>query len=84
MKKFVFQLILSLFFASLIACNHKSNNSNNSNKNSEDYSGEINSTSDSNIDATILYDKLMTSFSNDWIERESDPDLYPGDRKSVV
>ncbi len=78
MKKFVFQLILSLFFASLIACNHKSNNSNNSNKNSEDYSGEINSTSDSNIDATILYDKLMTSFSNDWIERESDPDLYPG------
>lgn len=27
--------------------------------------------------ADLLYEKLMASFSDDWIERESDPDLYP-------
>lgn len=27
--------------------------------------------------ATDLHEKLMVSFSEDWMERESDPDLYP-------
>lgn len=30
-----------------------------------------------NRTAMVLHEKLMTSFSADWVERESDPDLYP-------
>lgn len=75
MKQFIYFLSISLLLIGLNACNHQKDN--NSNQNSEGYSEDSNPTTAQKIDATLLHDKLMSSFSDDWIERESDPDLYP-------
>lgn len=75
MKQFIYFLSISLLLIGLYACNHQKDN--NSNQNSEGYSEASNPTTVQKIDATLLHDKLMSSFSDDWIERESDPDLYP-------
>lgn len=40
-------------------------------------SGIVNTETPQNQSAEVLYKKLMSSFSNDWMEREADPDLYP-------
>jgi hypothetical protein len=75
MKQFIYFLSISLLLIGLNACNHQKDN--NSNQNSEGYSEASNPPTVQKIDATLLHDKLMSSFSDDWIERESDPDLYP-------
>lgn len=75
MKQFIYFLSISLLLIGLNACNHQKDN--NLNQNSEGYSEASNPTTVQKIDATLLHDKLMSSFSDDWIERESDPDLYP-------
>ena len=68
-------IILSLFIVSLLSCNQqKSNNTNNTVDND---TSEVNSIQQNNLIALELHDKLMSHFSEDWIERESDPDLYP-------
>lgn len=75
MLKFTNYILLSLLIVSLLSCNQqKSNNSNNTIGNN---SSEENSIKQNNQIALELHDKLMNHFSNDWIERESDPDLYP-------
>lgn len=57
-----------LFFA---ACNP-------SGKNKQGQAAVVEDTAGSTSpDAMKLHDKLMRSFSEDWMERESDPDLYP-------
>ena len=76
MKKSAYYLIISLFLIGLVACNQQSNNKR-SVQNPQEYSEDINSASAQNIDVMALHDKLMSSFSDDWIERESDPELYP-------
>ncbi|MDD2931279.1 MAG: hypothetical protein PHO39_06360 [Fermentimonas sp.] len=76
MKKTAVYLVLSLTLVSLAACNKQKDN-NNSIQESENYPESINSETTQNINALALHDKLMASFSDDWIERESDPDLYP-------
>ncbi|MDD4777835.1 MAG: hypothetical protein PHV53_06045 [Fermentimonas sp.] len=76
MKKSAYYLILSLFFIALVGCNNQSN-SKKSDQSPEEYSEDINSASPQNINVIELHDKLMSSFSEDWIERESDPELYP-------
>lgn len=76
MKKSAYYLIISLFFIGLVACNQQSSNKR-SVQNPQEYSEDINSASAQNIDVMALHDKLMSSFSDDWIERESDPELYP-------
>lgn len=75
MKQLIYFLSISLLLIGLNACNHQKDN--NLNQNSEGYSEASNPTTVQKIDATLLHDKLMSSFSDDWIERESDPDLYP-------
>ncbi len=75
MKQFIYFLSISLLLIGLNACNHQKDN--NLNQNSEGYSEASNPTTVQKIDATLLHDKLMSSFSDDWIERESDPGLYP-------
>lgn len=75
MKQFIYFLSILLLLIGLNACNHQKDN--NLNQNSEGYSEASNPTTVQKIDATLLHDKLMSSFSDDWIERESDPDLYP-------
>jgi hypothetical protein len=75
MKQFIYFLSISLLLIGLNACNHQKDN--NLNQNSEGYSEASNPTTVQKIDATLLHEKLMSSFSDDWIERESDPDLYP-------
>lgn len=75
MKKSIYYIIISLFLISFVACTQQK--SNNSVQTTENYSEENNYASVQDSDAMILHDKLMASFSDDWIERESDPDLYP-------
>ncbi len=76
MKKTSFYFILPFFLISVFACNQQKN-SNNSNSEFDNNPEETSTTSVQNIDVVVLHNKLMASFSNDWIERESDPDLYP-------
>ena len=75
MLKFTNYILLSLLIVSLLSCNQqKSNNSNNT---TDKNSSEENLIKQNNQIAIKLHDKLMNHFSSDWIERESDPDLYP-------
>lgn len=76
MKKFTFYILLSLFLIGLVACKQQINKKNENQVNDES-TAVINSQTTQNIDAIKLHDKLMASFSDDWIERESDPSLYP-------
>ena len=69
-----------LFFISFLiilfatACNqkHKKNEGN-----SVSESAIVNPNVPQNQSAEELYERLMSSFSSDWMEREADPDLYP-------
>src|SRR5690554_1278765 len=65
---FVSLFLFPLFFA---ACHS-------SGKNTQGQAAVVEDTLGSTSpDAMQLHDKLMRSFSEDWMERESDPDLYP-------
>ena len=68
-------IFLSIIILISASCNQQK--SNNSNNNSDNNSNEENSIKQNNQDALELHDKLMNHFSIDWMERESDPDLYP-------
>lgn len=63
---------LTIFFAT--ACNqqHKKNE-----ENSVSQSVTVNANAPLTQSAEELYERLMASFSDDWMEREADPDLYP-------
>lgn len=76
MNKLNSYILLTMFMVGLTACNPQSNKKNENQKYNEN-SGIINSETTQNIDVIKLHEKLMSSFSNDWIERESDPELYP-------
>ena len=69
---YIYTLILTI---SLISCNqqNRENNKNSENDNTE----ETNTIAANNKLSIEMYDKLMNSFGKDWMERESDPDLYP-------
>ena len=75
MLKITNYIFLSITILILASCNQQK--SNNSNSNSDNNSIEENSIKQNNQVALELHDKLMNHFSRDWIERESDPDLYP-------
>lgn len=63
---------LVIFFAT--ACNQQHKKSEES---GGSQSGIVDASAPQNQSAEELYERLMSSFSNDWMERESDPDLYP-------
>lgn len=63
-------LLLSLLSIVILACNPSKNNQERPPTNSE-------STAAKEQNALELHDKLMRSFGEDWVERESDPELYP-------
>ena len=69
---YIYTLILII---SLISCNqqNRENNKDSENDNTE----ETNTIAANNKLSLEMYDKLMNSFGKDWMERESDPDLYP-------
>lgn len=69
---YIYTLILII---SLISCNqqNRENNKDSENDNTE----ETNTIAANNKLSIEMYDKLMNSFGKDWMERESDPDLYP-------
>lgn len=69
---YIYTLILTI---SLISCNqqNRENNKDSENDNTE----ETNTIAANNKLSIEMYDKLMNSFGKDWMERESDPDLYP-------
>ena len=67
--------LLLLVTIILASCNQQKSNNNSSNTDSN--SSEVNSITQNNQIALELHDKLMNHFSRDWMERESDPDLYP-------
>ena len=75
MLKYTNFIFLSLIIVILTSCNQQKNNNNNSN--TESNTSEVNSLKQNNQVALQLHDKLMNHFSIDWMERESDPDLYP-------
>lgn len=68
-------LLLSLLIVFLASCNQPKTDD--TNKNTDSNSREVNSIKQNNQIALELHDKLMNYFSEDWMERESDPDLYP-------
>lgn len=68
-------LLLSLLIVILASCNQPKTDD--TNENSDSNSSEVNSIKQNNQIALELHDKLMNYFSEDWMERESDPDLYP-------
>lgn len=76
MKKFILYISFTLILACMASCKQQ-NNSKNENQGNDESTEIINSQTTQNIDANKLYDKLMASFGDDWIERESDPLLYP-------
>lgn len=68
LKHFILISALLLFAYS---CNQQSNSSRSENNSaSEEFTNE-------NVSAIDLHDKLMSHFSDDWIERESDSEIYP-------
>jgi hypothetical protein len=69
---YAFLLLVTIILAS---CNQQKSNNNSSN--TDGNSSEINTITQNNQIALELHDKLMNHFSRDWMERESDPDLYP-------
>ncbi len=75
MLKITNYIFLSIIILISASCNQQK--SNNSNNNSDNNSNEENSIKQNNQVALELHDKLMNHFSRDWMERESDPDLYP-------
>lgn len=75
MMKSTNYIFLLLIIVILASCNQQK--SNNTNTNIDSNSSEVNSIKQNNQFALELHDKLMNHFSRDWMERESDPDLYP-------
>src|SRR5690554_776619 len=64
-------LLISLFILSFSACNPSA-------RNNRAQSSSIEGSSRTNEQRVMeMHDKLMRSFGDDWIERESDPELYP-------
>lgn len=66
-----FYLFLSLLLVALSACNQKGSNP----QTHSSVTSEQPLSNDQH--AMELHDKLMRSFGEDWMERESDPELYP-------
>ncbi len=75
MMKSTNYIFLLLIIVILSSCNQQK--SNNTNSNLDSNSSEVNVIKQNNQVALELHDKLMNHFSRDWMERESDPDLYP-------
>lgn len=75
MTKLTNYIFLSLLIAGLFSCNQQKTSNNSKNDNGTE--GEINSFSENNTKSLALHDKLMNYFSEDWMERESDPNMYP-------
>lgn len=67
--------LLAIFFSTILLISTACGNSNRKSQTSSSISEEANS--NKAPDAMELHDKLMRSFSEDWMERESDPGLYP-------
>src|SRR5690554_7898400 len=67
-------IISLVLIASLISCNQKNRENNNA---SNETTEEVNTVAANNKISMELHNKLMNSFSMDWMERESDPELYP-------
>jgi hypothetical protein len=68
-------ILISLLVVSLLSCNQQKRND--TSNTTGDSTSEVNSIKQNNQFSLVLHDKLMNHFSEDWIERESDPDLYP-------
>lgn len=69
-------LFLTVSVCMLISCNQPDKQHKETTKSDSIESASVTDTAGSPT-ALDLHDKLMLSFSEDWIERESDPDLYP-------
>ena len=67
-------IVSLILIASLISCNQKNRDNNNT---SNEPTEEVNTIAANNKFSMELHNKLMNSFSMDWMERESDPELYP-------
>ncbi len=63
---------LVIFVATACNQSHKKNAGN-----SVSQSATVNANAPLTQSAEELYERLMASFGDDWMERESDPDLYP-------
>ncbi len=71
-------LLLSSLLLFSVACNQKKkNNEGNHLAEAASTTGQSDSTAGKNERALAYHEKLMEFFSADWMERESDPDLYP-------
>lgn len=69
-------LLFILFVCFSSSCNPQRKQQGNTNS-QDSLSGKTMNGAENNLAAMDLHDKLMNSFSEDWMERESDPDLYP-------
>lgn len=72
-KLFLFFIPFQLIFF-VAACGQQSQKNEG---NSFSQSEAMNTSAQNDPSAEALYERLMVSFDADWIERESDPDLYP-------
>ena len=68
--------LISLSSLLFISCNQQGNQRNTTNQSGPAADSVLNNKVD-NLSATDLHELLMLSFDEDWMERESDPDLYP-------
>ena len=69
-------LIISLFLFS-VACNEQKKKNTESPVTETAAANQSEITADKNERAMVYHEKLMEFFGADWMERESDPDLYP-------
>lgn len=60
----------------IISCNQQGNQRNATGQSAPAADSVLNNSAN-NLSATDLHELLMLSFDKDWMERESDPDLYP-------
>ena len=67
MKKTLYLLPIAILIA-ITSCKQSSGNKN---------SSQVESETTESHSAIELHEKLMTYFAGDWMERESDPNLYP-------
>lgn len=76
MKATTFFLLISMSWIFFNSCN-QSGRQRSEASSSDSVAGSVTANSEDNPSAMDLHEKLMISFSEDWMERESDPNLYP-------
>lgn len=74
MDKRILMITAILVVFSTMACNRQSKKNE---KNDTSPSTIVQANASLSQSAEKMYEKLLSSFGNDWMERESDPDLYP-------